>query len=188
MFLRSISGTSIWKNISASKESTLVSGSAEQNTTTEPPSNDKAYWEDIKDETTRVNFSNVVDAILGPPEPDRIFEGINALAYTRGQASKIYDNRRALPGKLISDPDLLRGKTTEESYPCKLVQVSNLDQYIVIDDEIYCVTGCSVNGLNDGEPFYEVRIKFDHGKEITDPKQIKAIKSLLWLFPKDAKI
>ena len=139
----------------------------------------KPYWTKIKDTETDTEYVQVSKAFLGPPLPDRPFEGMNALTFTRKEVERVYDNRHVMPGLLVADNDLVESKSDEESYPCKIVQITALQQFVLVDDDIFRITGCSLTGeTDDSGQYYEVRIKCDFAKEVEDPELVAAVKEL----------
>lgn len=129
----------------------------------------KPHWDSIKDEEVLVDYHNhTIDAILGPPLEDRQLEVINAITYSRDEEIKrVFVGPKSMPEPFQVDNDLLQSKASEESYPCRIVQSSNFNQFVIIDDDVYRVTGCTISGDSDDQGhFYEVRIKFDHVKPV----------------------
>jgi hypothetical protein len=135
----------------------------------------KSYWDEIKDEEEVIVFNNVVAGFLVPPEDGYIMEGLNAVTYAVEAPSKLFKDRRCLPDEIEANDDLTKEKM-DDNYPCKIVQISNVQQYVVVDDLAFRITGVNINAHN--EKIFELRIRIAL-KEVEDQNELDNIRDIV---------
>lgn len=137
-----------------------------------------------KNTVEEVPFNNVVPMYIYF-DPTKAFQQLFAVALTDGPVKKLFNKYSSLPDKFTSNPVLTSQAKLEETDvldgdDALLVQLSNLKQFIYLNDGYFPVTGTEISvthSKHNANPPYRIVLGFSH-IEVSDQTLIAQLDTL----------
>lgn len=124
-----------------------------------------------EDELEEEIWKTLAPGFLKAPPKQYPMQGFRFITCSKERVKKLCVNRKTLPDQFEVDEQAINDKMNDaDVFPAKLIQYSNLRQYVKIDDDLFPVTGLEIS---DGK---NLSIIFDT-KEISNKEEIKEVLS-----------